>query len=409
MWQRALSRYVDFAWCCVGSYNGCICEAPCYLCSFQLRKIWNVRKEESKLKCVWFWQWKLFCFPAGFVHVWDSMLYGSGCPQDKRAVNVQNKLCWTENTNLNSKSSLMLHFPAQTTGKSADSFYSSVGRWVGTLGPGEHIPLMLSLLDVQNLRVIQHQMPPCIFTLVATFFKRPKARIWSVTKANQPGGHDAAHWDLVCQGWPGRDSVLCLPAHCDAAAVRTAHLLKCFWLCRTTVCALNTHCLQYFFSDSGGALMTQFQRKLSNCCNYDKHLYANSTCFNLLGTTTHLYSIMDKEKTSLREKAQYSLRRNQMPAVTYAKLLCAEVINHLGWGIGVSVSFPARNPTVTIWPWGEKNPKPPYSILWSKELNFLLLHHITPVYVFYGTVKIRLVILYLQYSIVSLAYWITAR
>lgn len=42
---------------------------------------------------------------------------------------------------------------------------------------------------------------------------------------------------------------------------------------------------------------------------------------------------MDKEKTSLREKARYSFRRNQMPAVTYAKLLRAEVINHLGWGM----------------------------------------------------------------------------
>lgn len=154
---------------------------------------------------------------------------------------------------------------------------------------------------------------------------------------------------------------------------------------------------------------------LTNCCNYDKHLYANSTCFNLPSTTTHLYSIMDKEKTSLREKARYSFRRNQMPAVTYAKLLRAEVINHLGWGMHWGFrKFPRKKSHSYLYDHGGGGGeggtnKTPYSILWSKELNFLVLHHITPAYVFYGTVKIRLVILYLQYSIVSLVYWITTR
>lgn len=58
---------------------------------------------------------------------------------------------------------------------------------------------------------------------------------------------------------------------------------------------------------------------------------------------------------------------------------------------------------------GGKNP-PLYSLLRSKELNFLPLGHITPVHMFYDSVKIGPDILYLLYSsIVSSAYWIDAR
>lgn len=128
----------------------------------------------------------------------------------------------------------MLHFPAQTRGKSAGSlpfFYSSVGRWVGTLGPSEHIPLMLSLLDAENIHVIWHQMPLFIFTLVASFFKCPKARSWSVTKANQPAGHNAAHWDLIPRAADGtvqgmaQDGPGSVPACCSVNCTLTQVLL----------------------------------------------------------------------------------------------------------------------------------------------------------------------------------------
>lgn len=124
------------------------------------------------------------------------MLYSSGCPQDKRAVNVQNKLCWTENTSLTANLAWCYISQHRQQERVEISSHSSVGRWVGALGPCEHIPLMLSQLDA----VIWHQMSLCILTLVTSFFKYPKARIWSVTKANQLGGHYAAHGDLVSQG-----------------------------------------------------------------------------------------------------------------------------------------------------------------------------------------------------------------
>lgn len=121
--------------------------------------------------------------------------------------------------------------------------------------------------------------------------------------------------------------------------------------------------------------------------------------------------MMDKEERSLREKTQYSSCKNQMPVITYAELLCAEVINHLWWGkLWGFREFPHKKPHSCYMTMGEGGKTNPYSILGSKELNFLLLDHITPVHMFYGNVTIGPVILYLLYSsIVSSAYCISAR
>lgn len=71
---------------------------------------------------------------------------------------------------------------------------------------------------------------------------------------------------------------------------------------------------------------------------------------------------MDKEKKSLGEKTQYSSHKNQMPVITYAQLLCAEVINHLGrgmhWGFRESPHNKPHSYYLTV---GGKKPTPVFT------------------------------------------------
>lgn len=84
----------------VSSYAGHICTDSYMHFSLQFEDYMGSQKgvlwQECRLECVQCWQRKLFCSPAGLVHVWDGMLCSRGHPHDKQAGSDPNGPCRTE-------------------------------------------------------------------------------------------------------------------------------------------------------------------------------------------------------------------------------------------------------------------------------------------------------------------------
>lgn len=182
----------------------------------------------SETQVATYWQWKSFCSSAGFLHVWEGILYRRGWPHGNRAAYIWSNMYSTESPSL--MENLAWCYTAQhrtqervQKGRCQD-FLSAVlithacphvmngfrlvsilprgGNrwWVVTLRAGEHIPPMLTPLDAANMHVTWHQMLLCTLTLVASFLKCLEDGVWAGARVNQPQGHNAAYLSLMPPG-----------------------------------------------------------------------------------------------------------------------------------------------------------------------------------------------------------------
>lgn len=157
-----------------------------------------------------YWQWKLLCSSAGFLHVWDGILYSRGWPHDNRTANIWSNLYRTESPSLTANLArcciaqhrtqervkngrcqdflsavLITHAcPRVMNGLRLVSILPRGGNrwWVVTLRAGEHIPPMLTPLDAEKMHVTWHRMLLCTLTLAASFLKCLEARVWAAAK-----------------------------------------------------------------------------------------------------------------------------------------------------------------------------------------------------------------------------------